>query len=217
GNEPEDPNLLAIIGDQDRGHNLLLELNDPRLVSPLRQHLLHLHSAVHGPWERLRPSYNRVIRTEDTAIYLFPRLRRNIIAKKLLTVPSGSVLRLAVSHLNDRKIGATLRAVAARGVRIEILAHDTERRVPQWVEEQLLESLTFRRYRHPQGLPMHNKFILIHTPQQREVLLGSMNLSVRSLYVNHELLLVSSNPLLVEAMERRWHDMQNLLDESMTS
>ena len=52
--------------------------------------------------------------------------------------------------------------------------------------------LHFRRYRHRQGLPMHNKFILID-PRGREVIFGSMNLSNNSLHANHEILVVSAS------------------------
>jgi len=103
----------------------------------------------------------------------------------------------------------TLLTLSKRGVQIEILTHDTERRVPDWVENQLDKQLLFRRYRHPQGFPMHNKFILIDTHQSREVIFGSMNFSKHSLYANHELLVVSSSSFLYDTFETRWQQMLN--------
>jgi phosphatidylserine/phosphatidylglycerophosphate/cardiolipin synthase-like enzyme len=118
---------------------------------------------------------------------------------------------MAISHLNDSEMGKTLLTLKKRGMGIEILAHDTERRVPQWVENLLDAQLFFRRYRHPQGFPMHNKFILIDTHATREVIFGSMNLSKSSLHANHELLVVSSSPFLYDAFDARWKQM---LDET---
>jgi phosphatidylserine/phosphatidylglycerophosphate/cardiolipin synthase-like enzyme len=209
GNQPEDPQLIEEIGDQDRGHNYLVEIGDSRLVEPLRKHLLMLHAGLHGPWERLLPRNNRAISADDSMIYLFPRLRRDILLQKLLTLPSGTTLRMAISHLNDERIGKTLLQLARRGVLIKILAHDTERRVPGWMEELFDGQLSFRRYRHPQGLPMHNKFILIESHHKREVLFGSMNLSKGSLHANHELLVASSNLYLYDAFHSRWEKMIN--------
>jgi len=116
---------------------------------------------------------------------------------------------MAISHLSDEKMVKTLLTLSKRGVQIEILTHDTERRVPDWVENQLDKQLLFRRYRHPQGFPMHNKFILIDTHQSREVIFGSMNFSKHSLYANHELLVVSSSSFLYDAFETRWQQMLN--------
>lgn len=207
GNRPEDPRMMAEIGDQDRGHNYLVEITDPRLVSPLRDHLLRLHEHPHGPWERLLPANNRLLSSGETGIYLFPRLRRDVIRRNLLNLPKGATLRMAISHLNDRGAGNMLLHLARQGVRIEILCHDTERRVPQWMETLLDGHLLFRRYRHPEGLPMHNKFILIDTPRRREVMFGSMNLSRNSLHANHELLAVSRNSSLYDAFLARWEAM----------
>ncbi|MRR05733.1 MAG: hypothetical protein EG828_02130 [Deltaproteobacteria bacterium] len=207
GNQPEDPNIVAEIGDQDRGHNHLVEISDSRLVYPLRDHLRLLHGGSHGPWERLLPRNNRVFTAGDTRIYLFPRLKRDVLRLKLLELPKGTVLRMAISHLNDKEIGKTLLQLVKRGVKIEILAHDTERRVPVWMEDLLDGHLVFRRYRHPMGLPMHNKFVLIESPGEREVIFGSMNLSNNSLHANHEILVVSANSLLYDAFQERWEQM----------
>ena len=54
---------------------------------------------------------------------------------------------------------------------------------------------------------MHNKFILIDSHQQQEVIFGSMNLSQSSLHANHELLVVSADPFLFDAFRNRWEQM----------
>jgi phosphatidylserine/phosphatidylglycerophosphate/cardiolipin synthase-like enzyme len=107
-----------------------------------------------------------------------------------------------VSHLNDPDICKRLFSLAAQGVHIEVLAHDTERRVPSWVEQEMLKNgISFNRYVHPEGLPMHNKFMLIDMPDRQIVTFGSMNLSVRSLHVNHELLVISEESFLYQTFQ----------------
>ncbi len=54
---------------------------------------------------------------------------------------------------------------------------------------------------------MHNKFILIDSDRQREVIFGSMNLSHSSLHANHELLVVSAGSFLFDAFRDRWEQM----------
>ncbi|MCK4507909.1 MAG: hypothetical protein KAU27_05180 [Desulfuromonadales bacterium] len=208
GNLPEDPEIIKEIGDQDRGHNLLVEVLDTVLVQGLHAHAHHISRATHGPWERFLPSYNRVIASGETRILFFPRSRKKDFNELFEGLDANCSLRMAVSHLNDPGICERLFELATQGVYIEILAHDTERRVPAWVEEQMLENgIIFNRYVHPENLPMHNKFMLIDTPDSQSVAVGSMNLSVRSLHANHELLMISEEPFLCQVLRQRWDEM----------
>ena len=208
GDLPEDPAIIREIGDQDRGHNLLVEISEPILVQGLHAHAQRLFCTIHGPWERFLPAANRSISSGKTRILFFPRWRNKQFYRLFSGLGVGSRLRMAVSHLNDPGICKHLFALIDRGVQIEILTHDTERRVPSWVEKEMLQNnVMFRRYTHPEGLPMHNKFMLIDTPERQIVTLGSMNLSVRSLHVNHELLVVSENPALYQTFSKRWDEM----------
>ena len=54
---------------------------------------------------------------------------------------------------------------------------------------------------------MHNKFMLIDAPDRQVVTFGSLNLSVRSLYTNHELLVINEDPELYQIFSRRWDEM----------
>jgi hypothetical protein len=208
GSLQEDQEIIAEIGDQDRGHNLLVELSDPALVRGLYRHALSLYRACHGPWEFALPRFNRVIAAGKTRIFLFPRVRLGGLGRLFDELRAGSRLHIAVSHLNDPGICKRLFGLARMGVHIEVLAHDTERRVPGWVEEQMRRSgINFRRYVHPEGLPMHNKFMLFEMLHRKVVTFGSMNLSVRSLRANHEVLVIDENPGLYDLFRRRWDEM----------
>ena len=208
GNSPEDPTVLHKIGDQDRGHNMLVEICETTLVTGLYAHAEQLFSGHHGPWERFLPRNNQVLASGDTRVLFFPRSQWGAFDVLFDALEPGSHLRMAVSHLNDRGICKRLFSLARQGVKIEILAHDTKRRVPSWVERQMLANgIVFNRYVHPEGLPMHNKFMLFETAGKRITTFGSMNLSVRSLHANHELLVVSEDLSLYLAIEQRWQSM----------
>lgn len=208
GNLPEDPGIIRKIGDQDRGHNVLVEILDKTLVLGLREHALNISRAAHGPWERFLSVNNRVLSSRKTQVLFFPRSKRKEFNELFDNLRVGCTLRMAVSHLNDRGICKRLFELARQGVHIEILAHDTQRRVPLWVEKQMLQNgIVFKRYVHPDGLPMHNKFMLFETPDRQILAFGSMNLSVRSLHANHELLVMDENFELYQIFMRRWDEM----------
>lgn len=219
GNLPEDPTIISEIGDQDRGHNTLVEVADPVLVQGLFEHAQHLFRLNHGPWERFLPAANRALSSGKTRILFFPRLRSHQFGRIFSGLGNGSRLRMAVSHLNDTGICKHLFRLIRQGVQIQILTHDTERRVPSWVEDEMLRNgVNFTRYIHPERLPMHNKFMLIDAPDRQLVTFGSINLSERSLHVNHELLMISEEPFLFQVFQQRWDDMlreaNNLTQES---
>ena len=215
GNIPEDPEIIRDIGDQDRGHNVLVDIRDSTLVEGLYGHARRLFEGRHGPWESFLPQSNKVLESGKTRIIFFPRSQWGAFNAMFDGLDSGSSLRMAVSHLNDRRICKRLFDLARRGVHIEILAHDTERRVPAWVEQQMLENgITFNRYVHPEGLPMHNKFMLFETADRHVLAFGSMNLSERSLHANHELLVIDETPGLYDLFRRRWDEILLEVDDS---
>jgi hypothetical protein len=200
--------IIAEIGDQDQEHNFLVEFNDVSIVSSLKAHMKHIHHIIHGPWERMFAPDNRIIRSKDTHIYLFPRRRRGVLKKYLINLPPGSILRAAISHMNNTQITNLLCSLSEKGVYVEIIAHATSRRVPLWIEQKLVHAkINFHRYRHPQGTSMHQKFILVENDNLKQVIFGSMNLSSRSLHANHELLVISENPCLFDEFRRRWEKM----------
>jgi len=208
GNHLEEPDVIQKIGDQDRGHNVLVEITDSCLVEGLYLHAQRMFRMSHGPWERFLPESNRVVVSGQNRILFFPRSKRKDLSLLFEDLGENCSLKMAVSHLNDSGFCKRLFGLARRGVHIEILAHDTKRRVPEWVEKKMLQNgIIFNRYIHPEGLPMHNKFMLIETPEQQTVIFGSLNLSVRSLHVNHELLVIGISPYLCKAFWQRWDDM----------
>jgi len=86
--------------------------------------------------------------------------------------------------------------------------------VPLRIEDQLRASgVAFERYRHPDGLPMHNKFVLAETPDGRWSAFGSFNLTRTSRWLNTELLMVSEDDAVFDAFARRWDAMKAEMDQ----
>ena len=207
GNTPEDPRIIAKIGDQDRGHNFLAEVRG-KAVAPLIEHARALHNHVPTLFQRLSPRWIRPIRARKLRAYLFPRLG-NPLDGLLTSLTPGSRLRIAASHLRDTSIAATLGMLAAAGVQVELLTEETQRRVPPAIEQQLRKSgVEFARYTHPDHLPMHNKFLLAETPEGRWAAFGSFNLTRTSRWLNTELLIVSEDDAVFDAFAGRWDVMK---------
>ena len=96
GNEPEDAEVIAEIGDQDRGHNMLVELTGLELVTGLAAHVDGLCGANGTIAARLLPNQNRVLRSADTNVYFFPRLNTGL-RSKLLKAGKPHSIRGAIS------------------------------------------------------------------------------------------------------------------------
>jgi hypothetical protein len=206
GNEPEDAETIAEIGDQDRGHNLLLAIRSPALVRALRRHIVRLRAAT--PLDRLRPSYNRVAVDESRQLYFYPRLRTRVVEREIASLDPGARLTGAISHLKPDSFSMVIESAARRGVAVRLLVHDTERRVPGALITTLATAgVEIARYQHPAGLPMHAKFLLLSAPHGRCAWLGSYNHNTRSRKRNHEVLVRTADPAEVDTLQKRFDAM----------
>ena len=206
GDEPEDLEVIAEIGDQDRGHNLLLGIERPTLTSALRDHVGKL--AEWRPWVfKFRPHFNRVIRDLGCRLYFFPRLRPCKAEKEISDMGSGDQFRGVISHLKKGQLTRRLQRAVQRGVTVELLVHDTERRVPAELVEKLRSSgVRITRVIHPEGLPMHAKFLLISRDGKLAAWLGSHNFNAKSQTRNAEVLLRTTNASVTAALSRRYEE-----------
>jgi PLD-like domain len=205
GDDPEDPEVIAEIGDQDRGHNLLAEFFDPRLVEAMARQARR----AGRPALRLLPSQNRAVAAGLTTAWFYPRIRPGILEAHLRALAPGCALRGAISHLKAGAIEGHLAEAARRGARIRLLVHDTERRVPGDVIEELGSAgVSISRYAHPEGLPIHAKFLLIEEPGRVTGYFGSYNFNRRSRLYNAEVLLASRDPAIVNPLARRFEEIE---------
>lgn len=205
GDEPEDPDVIAEIGDQDRGHNMLVELRSPTLAGAMRAHVLSIGAAR----ARFRPAQNRAVEEEGTTAWFYPRLSTGVIDARLVGLGAGDRISGAISHLTKGALVRALAGASARGAVIRLLVHDTARRVPEATVAALKAAgMEVRRYVHPEGLPVHSKVLLIDRPDgDASAWFGSFNYNPRSRWLNQELLLQSRNPAIVEPLRARFETM----------
>lgn len=196
GDTSEDRAILARVGDQDRGHNLLAELHGP-LVEPLRRYARAWHAGEATPSQTLVDG--------STRVELFPQ-RRNPLLPLLDDLPPAGALLIAASHISDpAMIGAIARA-ARRGAHVRIVAEATHRRISASVERRLRAAgIDFARWRHPDGLPMHAKFVLGEGAAGCWSAFGSFNLTWTSRWLNRELLAIDADPALHATLRARWN------------
>ncbi len=215
GDLPEEqPEIVEEIRDQDRGHNVLVELARGELVGPLVEHARRLHRAPHGPLDRLAPRANRALRADRLEIHFWPRVLPNPVLGLLRRLGPGARVRLAASHLSGPSALRALLGLAARGVVLEILTESTERRVPPAAERRLSAAgISIRRVAHPQGLPMHAKFALVEAPGRRCVIFGSFNWTEPSRRFNREIGAICADAKLFDAFAERWGALEGQLEQ----
>lgn len=192
GDVPESPDVIAEIGDQDRGHNLLVELSDPAMATALRDHV----RSMHLPFARLRNL--RSVAVNGTAVWFYPRFKGRVAER---AIPAARNIRGCISHLKSGALTKALIAAAAGGARVRLVVHDTGRRVPDDVVSQLQAAgIGVHRFIHPEALPMHAKFLLVDDAAW----FGSFNFNPRSRWLNREILLSSRDPAIFAALEERF-------------
>lgn len=200
GDEPEDAEIIAEIGDQDRGHNMLVDYRDPAVVRALARHV----DTLGGLADRFR-SRRSVEGADGTRFWFYPRLDTGIIDRALAGLGEGATIRGAISHLKRGFLAERLAAAARAGASVRLIVHDTERRVPEAAVATLAGAgVAIERYARPDSLPLHAKFLLVETPAERSAWFGSFNYNPRSRYLNHELLVRSRDPQLFAALAARF-------------
>lgn len=208
GDEPEeDPAVVAEIGDQDRGHNVLVELREASLAAALAAHARRVHAAVHAKPERFLPRQNAPIAGTACKVWLRPRSARDPILALVAAAGRGARLRITGSHLSGRVAPAALAAAAVRGAEVEVIAEATERRVPAAVEAALAAAgVRIHRLRTP-GVPMHLKLLLSEGVGPATVAFGSFNWTDNSIRHNREIAVVAQDVPLFAAFAARFESL----------
>jgi len=206
GDEPEErADIIDEIGDQDRGHNMLLQITDPPLVLALQRQIAFWHSSSLGLSLRLMAIQNRELRAGDLTLRFFPRLRPGVVETAIDQLGSGARVVGALSHVKPGPFTRALSAAVRRGASVDLIVHDTERRVPEAMLRKLRsEGLQLRRYRHPQGLPVHAKFLLVEQGERLCAWFGSFNFKMRARLLNLELLAQCTDPVIFTALKERF-------------
>src|SRR5690349_20581751 len=122
GNMPhEEQNILREIGDQDRGHNVLVGIMDPPLVAQLVKHARQLHRMPLGLLYRFSADANREIKSGETAVYFWPRIGPHPVVRFLNHISDSARLRVVASHIRAESAIQVMAELARRGVNTHIL------------------------------------------------------------------------------------------------
>ncbi len=209
GDFPEEhPEIIAEIGDQDRGYNLLVELAEPQMVRALVIHARWLNRLA--PRRGLRGAFylNRHVHGRETELFFWPRLSPHPVRNFLRRLGPGTRVKMVASHLKGAGVVNKVIQLDEAGCELEIVAEATERRVPAAVARQLARAgIPLYRVGVATGLPMHDKFTLVSHGHRRWVVFGSFNWTSRSWWFNHEVGAISANAALVAAFDRRWREL----------
>ncbi len=209
GDQPEEyPEIIREIGDQDRGYNVLVGITDPRLVRHLVAHARFLHRMeIHGN-QRFFLYNNLELQTKKGRIFFSPRIFSHPVIQFLNSLGPDCSLKFVISHLKGPTMARKLTKLAKKGLKVEVLADSTLRRVPESAERIIRDAgISFRRLGGESGLPMHDKFILVEAVEKRWVIFGSFNWTSRSWWLNQEIGVISADAGLHEAFTSRWEEL----------
>lgn len=211
----DDPALIADIGDQDRGENLLVGFRDPRAVLALRRQAERLWIGKVGRFGRHE---NRAVTLKSVRFYYYPRLRPDVIERRIARLRPGDRVQAAVSHMDQGPFALQLAEAARRGVDVDLVVHETARRVPNGVVRALNEAgVNVRRYCNADGLPMHAKFVLIDRGGERSAWFGSLNYTITSRYLNKEILARSTEATVVDDLQARFQTIADTADRQIAT
>ena len=211
GNSPESqPEIIREIGDQDRGYNVLAGIVEPSLVQHLIEHVRRMHQTSPGLFYRFTDDANRVFKNSDTTIHFLPSLRPHPVVQFLNQIGSGAHVRIAASHIRATHAADIMIELARRGAEVEIIAESTHRRVTPDVEQRLINAgIRFRRADIFGGAPMHLKFVLVENGDQAWSIFGSFNWTKPSFWLNHEIIVITSNPSIFDQFTNCWNMLKN--------
>ncbi|MDY6967064.1 MAG: phospholipase D-like domain-containing protein [Spirochaetota bacterium] len=214
GNDENEKDVFDVIGDQDNGYNVMMEIEEDKAIYDyLLKYFITLFEKPEGRFMYPSKSFR------DISFYPSPSKNNRFLSyikdlEQNVENIKNLRIRIAVSHISERVTVKTLCKLAVMGHDIEIIGHDTERRFPKKVEKRLKKHrVMVIRYIHPEGFPMHCKFILseyndINGKSYYDLFLGSMNLTNKSYYRNDELLALFSNHTIFEDFSKLYEELR---------
>lgn len=211
GNEPENADVIAEIGDQDRGHNLLLGIERPKLIKALLRFIDRLIDPPRIPL-KWRPSAYLPLIAGDSRLYFYPRCTTLAVEPCIARLGKGCSVRAAISHLKKGPLTKALIKAAGQGADIRLLVHDTLRRVSPKAFDQLESvGINIDRVVDENDLPMHAKFILLTDHGRTTAWLGSYNFNDKSRLLNAELLLATTDQSVIESLSSRFEQIEKMV------
>ncbi|MHB9879597.1 phospholipase D-like domain-containing protein [Pacificimonas sp. ICDLI1SI03] len=215
GDTPEDAQVVNIIGNQDRGDNILMEIVNLSIVEGLRR-VVTAFGTVSPLLARLDPRLPAALAVPGLQISLYPRWQTTVIENRLACLRAGDRVIGAISHLKDGPLTSSLRRAAKSGAEVQLVTHATERRVPEAVVAGLISAgVRIHRGGSAAAAPMHAKMLLVTENGRTVAWTGSYNYNPRSQYLNAEILISSDDEALVAAIRERLGQIMARSEESV--
>ena len=197
-----DADAVLDIGDQDQGHNVLVQVDSAQAVERVRQHLrAYLGEAAPVPYAL----------TDELAVTFLPEDGRAPHLQWLQR--DWQEIHIAMSHLRDGTVVNRLGRQARKGCKVRIICHESHRRFPARHEHALRDAgVEVFRYCHPRQFPMHSKFTLLANGTERISLYGSLNFTKTSRWLNREVLVRSDAARTYDSLLANWHDIRQEIE-----
>ena len=196
--------IISQIGDHSISHNVLVNISEQEIVTVLRKYTEKMQHHSFRSIARLAPWHNRTHCSQDWKINFLPTMGNHPI-RNLLTTNEEAKIKCAISHLKGPGIKRLLESALRTGKNLEVLLDSTERRVPQQILSFFDQNkIQYHQPKLPINCLMHNKYILYKSATESKVIFGSYNWSARSRYLNHELIVTTSNKAMVADFNTRW-------------
>ncbi len=206
------PEVIEAIGDHDRGYNLLVEMRGRALFETMVDHARSINQGnASALLTRCLPANNRVHRVEDVEVHFWPRVTSDPVLRRLGQLRAGDRVRIAASHIKGDRNVRLLGSLVQRGVSLEILTDASLRRVPAASAEGIRQAgVQIARvvFDKSSWSPMHNKFVLIESGDQRTAIFGSFNWNLQSRHRNREIGVITQASAVFEAFSQRYDSMR---------
>lgn len=193
------------IGDHSISHNLLVEISNKEIVTLLLSYINSLKKSYPKKLARFSQLHNQTYSFKTWEISFLPRWKSHPVNRVLLDNNESAEVKCAISHLKGPGVLKLLGAAKKHGKNIELLLESSKRRIP---EKNLLildkHGIKYYQTKNTDNALMHNKFIIYESRKASFVMFGSFNWSVRSRWLNHEIIACSSDEKIVNAFKSRW-------------
>ena len=131
-----------------------------------------------------------------------------------ITIEFISFKKITLANRNltaSQNLGSFTLEIDAQALgEVEIIAESTHRRVTPDVEQRLINAgIRFRRADILGGAPMHLKFVLVENGDQAWSIFGSFNWTKPSFWLNHEIIVITSNPSIFSQFTNCWNMLKN--------
>ncbi len=204
--------LINEIGDHSISHNVLVDIVNPFAVRHLKQYLTQMYRRWNRTFARLSTSHNQPYADQAWTINFLPSLRTHPALRLFDRIDPHATVKCAISHLKGPGMMRTLTKALKRSKNIEILLDSTNRRVSKdYLSFLRSNQIKFHQPNMPEHCLMHNKFILSQSKDVQEVLFGSFNWSTRSRYLNHEIVVSTTDAHVVKAFSDRWNQIMSAI------